>query len=46
MGPAVSTQLWLDRLQKVDFDIFHGSLRQMEWKLPFIAWLRNRRGQL
>ncbi|KIW36861.1 uncharacterized protein PV06_10976 [Exophiala oligosperma] len=46
MGPAVSTQLWLDRLQKVDFDIFDASLRQVEWKLPFVAWLRRRRGQL
>lgn len=46
MGPAVSTQLWLDRLQKVDFDIFHDSLRRVEWKLPFIAWLRNKRGGL
>ena len=45
MGPAVSTQLWLDRLQKVDFNIFDESLRRVEWKLPFAAWLRNRRGQ-
>lgn len=42
MGPAVSTQLWLDRLQKVDFDIFHNSLRTAEWKLPFVAWWKNR----
>lgn len=46
MGPAVSTQLWLDRLQKVDFDVFQDSLRRHEWKLPFIAWLRNRKGEL
>jgi NADH dehydrogenase [ubiquinone] 1 alpha subcomplex assembly factor 6 len=46
MGPAVSTQLWLDRLQKVDFDIFNDSLRRAEWKLPFVAWLRNRSGKL
>jgi NADH dehydrogenase [ubiquinone] 1 alpha subcomplex assembly factor 6 len=46
MGPAVSTQLWLDRLQKVDFDVFHNDLRRMEWKLPFVAWLRNRSGRL
>ena len=43
MGPAISTQLWLDRLQKVDFDIFNNSLRMTEWKLPFVAWWRNRR---
>lgn len=44
MGPAISTQLWLDRLQKVDFDIFHHSLRTTEWKLPAVAWWRNRQG--
>ena len=42
MGPAVSTQLWLDRLQRVDFDIFQNSLRTIEWRLPFVAWWRNR----
>jgi len=42
MGPAISTQMWLDRLQKVDFDIFHNSLRTTEWKLPFAAWWQNR----
>jgi NADH dehydrogenase [ubiquinone] 1 alpha subcomplex assembly factor 6 len=43
MGPAVSTQLWLDRLQKCDFDLFHNSMRQPEYKLPFAAWWRNKR---
>lgn len=43
MGPAISTQLWLDRLQKVDFDAFHSSLRRPDWKLPFVAWWLNRR---
>ncbi|KAJ9650644.1 hypothetical protein H2198_010052 [Neophaeococcomyces mojaviensis] len=46
MGPAVSTQMWLDKLQKVDFDIFHNSLRTTEWKLPFVAWWRNRQSTL
>ena len=46
MGPAISTQLWLDRLQKVDFDIFHSSLRRTEWKLPLTAWWLNRRRRL
>ena len=46
MGPAISTQLWLDRLQKVDFDIFHASLRRPEWKLPIVAWWLNRRRRL
>lgn len=46
MGPAVSTQLWLDRLQKCDFDIFDATLRRSEWKLPFVAWWRFRKEQL
>jgi NADH dehydrogenase [ubiquinone] 1 alpha subcomplex assembly factor 6 len=46
MGPAISTQLWLDRLQKMDFDIFHASLRRPEWKLPIVAWWLNRRRRL
>ena len=46
MGPAVSTQLWLDRLQKCDFDTFDASLRRPEWKLPFVAWWKNRREEI
>ena len=41
--PAVSTSLWLDRLQKVDFDIFRTELRRREWRLPFKAFLAYRR---
>ena len=37
MGPAVSTQLWLDRLQKCDFDVFGNGLRRAEWKLSFVS---------
>ena len=36
--PAVATQLWLDRLQKVDFDVFSPKLRVTDWKLPFRAF--------
>lgn len=36
--PAVSTELWLNRLQKVDFDVFREELRRREWKLPFKAY--------
>lgn len=43
MGPAISTQLWLDRLQKVDFDVFNNSLRTVEWKLPLTAWWKSRK---
>ncbi|MCJ1389455.1 hypothetical protein MMC18_002312 [Xylographa bjoerkii] len=41
--PAVSTALWLDKLQKLDFDIFREELRRREWKLPWKAYLANRR---
>lgn len=42
--PSVSTQSWLDRLQKVDFDIFDPKLRQADWKLPWKAyWAFTRR---
>ena len=46
MGPAISTQLWLDRLQKVDFDIFSTKLLRSDWKLPIVAWWLNRRRRL
>lgn len=41
--PAVSTKLWLDKLQKADFDIFWEELRRREWKLPFKAYFAYRR---
>ena len=37
--PVVSTNLWLKRLEKVDFDIFREDLRRREWKLPWKAYL-------
>jgi NADH dehydrogenase [ubiquinone] 1 alpha subcomplex assembly factor 6 len=40
--PAVSTQLWLDRLQKVDFDIFNPNLLRSDWRLPWKAYLASR----
>lgn len=46
MGPAVSTQLWLDRLQKCDFDVFHAGLRRPDWKLPLVAWWKHRNEQI
>ncbi|WEW61054.1 hypothetical protein PRK78_006543 [Emydomyces testavorans] len=36
--PAVSTKMWLDRLQKVDFDIFRPELLSTDWKLPWKAY--------
>jgi NADH dehydrogenase [ubiquinone] 1 alpha subcomplex assembly factor 6 len=46
MGPALSTQLWLNRLEQADFDIFHESLRRPEWRLPFKAWWQSRQLRL
>lgn len=39
--PAVTTGLWLQRLERADFNIFAESLRRREWRLPwkaFLAW--------
>lgn len=40
--PAVSTALWLEQLQKVDFDVFHPSLRTAAavggWRLPWRSY--------
>ncbi|KAM5448372.1 hypothetical protein MaudCBS49596_005461 [Microsporum audouinii] len=42
--PAVSTSLWLNKLQKVDFDIFKQELLSTDWKLPWKAyWAYQRR---
>ncbi|RMZ87173.1 hypothetical protein DV736_g5602, partial [Chaetothyriales sp. CBS 134916] len=46
MGPSISTQLWLNRLQKFDFDIFSQKLHAPEWKLPFVAWWKSRQMRL
>ena len=41
---SISTQSWLDRLQKADFDLFDPSLRKNDWKLPAKAyWAYTRR---
>ncbi|RDL39693.1 uncharacterized protein BP5553_04033 [Venustampulla echinocandica] len=37
--PAVSTRLWLEKLEKNDFDIFKPELRAREWKLPWKSYL-------
>ena len=41
--PAISTSLWLKRLEKLDFDIFREGLRQRDWRLPWSAWWAYRR---
>lgn len=41
--PAVSTRLWLERLEKADFDIFDERMRRRDWRLPWKAWWAHRR---
>ncbi|KAL1302408.1 hypothetical protein AAFC00_002805 [Neodothiora populina] len=42
--PAVSTTLWLNQLEKHDFDVFAPKLRVTDWRLPWEAfWSYNRR---
>lgn len=41
--PAVSTSMWLDRLQKVDFDIFKPELLTSDWTLPWKAYWSSKR---
>jgi NADH dehydrogenase [ubiquinone] 1 alpha subcomplex assembly factor 6 len=36
--PAVATRLWLEKLEKCDFDVFKPELRAREWKLPWKAY--------
>lgn len=41
---AVPTRLWLEKLEKLDFDVFKPELRTREWKLPYKAyWAYTRR---
>lgn len=44
--PAIATRLWLDRLQKVDFDIFRPELLSSDWKLPWKAYWAYKRKTL
>lgn len=42
--PAVATRLWLEKLEKYDFDIFRTELLVRDWKLPWKAyWGYSRR---
>lgn len=42
--PAVATQMWLDKLQKYDFDVFNPKLRTSDWRLPLKSyWAHSRR---
>lgn len=44
--PAVATRLWLDRLEKFDFDIFKPELLRSDWKLPWKAYFSFKRKTL
>ncbi|CAI7675339.1 unnamed protein product [Penicillium manginii] len=41
--PAVSTRLWLDRLQQHDFDVFQPELLRSDWRLPWKSYMAFRR---
>lgn len=41
--PAVSTQLWLDKLQSYDFDIFNPKLLRSDWTMPWRAYYAHSR---
>ena len=42
--PAVPTRLWLEKLEKHDFDIFRPELRARDWRLPWKSyWAYSRR---
>jgi NADH dehydrogenase [ubiquinone] 1 alpha subcomplex assembly factor 6 len=42
--PSVATSLWLEQLEKADFDVFKPELRTREWKLPWKSyWAYSRR---
>jgi NADH dehydrogenase [ubiquinone] 1 alpha subcomplex assembly factor 6 len=44
--PAVGTRLWLDRLEKHDFDVFSPELLRSDWRLPWKAYSAYRRKSL
>lgn len=41
--PAISTQLWLDKLQSFDFDIFNPKLLRSDWTMPWRAYYAHSR---
>ena len=41
--PAVAINLWLEKLQKYDFDVFREELRRREWRLPWKGYFAFRR---
>lgn len=43
---ALPTSMWLETLQKVDFDVFDAQLRRTDWKLPWKAFWAFRQRRL
>ena len=43
---AVPTRLWLQRLEKADFDIFKSELRARDWKLPWKSYWAYRQKRI
>ncbi|KAH7419333.1 Squalene/phytoene synthase [Cadophora sp. MPI-SDFR-AT-0126] len=42
--PGLATRLWLEKLEKYDFDIFRPELRSREWRLPWKGyWAYSRK---
>jgi NADH dehydrogenase [ubiquinone] 1 alpha subcomplex assembly factor 6 len=41
--PAVSTRMWLDRLQQYDFDVFRPELLRSDWRFPWKAYMAYNR---
>ena len=46
MGPALTTRLFLEKLEKADFNVFDDSLRKADWKFPMKAWWANSRKEI
>lgn len=44
-GKQISTQSYLDRLQKADFDPFDPVLQRRDWKVPLGVWWAVKRGR-
>lgn len=43
---AVPTAMWLEKLEKCEFDVFDERLRRSDWKLPWRSFWANRRQKI
>jgi NADH dehydrogenase [ubiquinone] 1 alpha subcomplex assembly factor 6 len=43
--PCVPADIYLDRLEKTNFDPYHPSLQKRQLTLPFTMWLNKFRGR-